>query len=235
MSLVEPQTASGSGSGSADVIARRSLGRTVVERLREMIVEGTLPPGAKLNERELCERFGVSRTPLREAISLLETEGLVALAPHRGASVTPVTLAELDEVFPVMQALEALTGERAARLATAEDIAGIAGLHQDMLAEYARRDRAAYFRLNEAIHDRLLDAAQNPTLAATTRSLASRIRRARFQANLTEARWAEAVAEHEEIMAALEARDAARLAAILPAHLAAKLRALRLVLHPAET
>ncbi|MEL6208434.1 MAG: GntR family transcriptional regulator, partial [Pseudomonadota bacterium] len=92
-------------------IERRTLGRSVVDRLREMIVEGDLAPGEKLNERLLCEGFGVSRTPLREAISLLATEGLVTLTPHRGASVTAVTLAELEEVFPVMQALERLTGE----------------------------------------------------------------------------------------------------------------------------
>ncbi|MEL6197442.1 MAG: FCD domain-containing protein, partial [Pseudomonadota bacterium] len=106
----------------------------------------------------------------------------------------------------------------------------IAELHDQMLRHYRDRDRAAYFRLNEAIHDRLLVAARNPTLEATTKLLASRIRRARFQANLTEARWAEAVAEHEIILTALQARDAQRLSEILPAHLAAKLASLRQVI-----
>lgn len=213
-----------------EAIERRRLGDALVERLRTLIVEGALKPGEKLNERVLCERFGVSRTPLREAISLLATEGLIAMRPHKGASVTAVTLAELEEVFPVMQALERLTGERAAALATAAEIEGIATLHDRMIACYRRRERMAYFHLNEAIHDAILVAARNPTLAATTQSLASRIRRARFQANLTEARWAEAVAEHEAILAALQARDGAGLGALLPDHLAAKLIALRAAL-----
>lgn len=211
-------------------IQRRTLGQTVVDRLRQMIVEGELHPGEKLNERELCETFGVSRTPLREAIGLLATEGLVALTPHRGASVTVVTLAELEEVFPVMMALEALTGERAAGLASDAEIAEIRRLHEGMIAAYRDRDRPTYFRLNEEIHDAILIAARNPTLASTTQMLAGRIRRARFQANLTETRWAEAVAEHEAILAALEARDAAALARLLPDHLAAKLKALQQVI-----
>lgn len=211
-------------------IERRTLGQSIVDRLRQMIVEGAIKPGEKLHERQLCETFGVSRTPLREAISLLATEGLVAMTPHRGASVTQVTLGELEEVFPVMQALEALTGERAARLATDEEIEEIARIHAAMMADYARRDRAGYFRLNEDIHDRILAAARNPTLEATTQMLASRIRRARFQANLTEARWAEAVAEHEIILDALQKRDGKRLSEILPAHLAAKLGSLRQVI-----
>ncbi|MGF1552118.1 MAG: GntR family transcriptional regulator [Paracoccaceae bacterium] len=212
------------------LIERRSLGREIADHLRRMIVEGEIAPGEKLNERVLCERFGVSRTPLREAFGLLSVEGLIALAPNRGASVTAVTLAELEEVFPVMQALERLTGERAARLATEAEVVEIAGLHAAMIERYEVRDRPAYFRLNERIHDAILEAARNPTLAATTQSLAGRVRRARFRANLTEARGAEALAEHEEILAALRARDAARLSAILPAHLAAKLAALRQVI-----
>ncbi|MEM7498337.1 MAG: GntR family transcriptional regulator [Pseudomonadota bacterium] len=211
-------------------IERVPLRASLVDALRQMIVEGVLAPGEKINERALCESFGVSRTPFREAINLLASEGLVAVTPHRGAAVTPITLGELEEVFPVLGALEALTGELAAANATEADIAEIDALHAEMIAHYEARDRAAYFRLNEAIHAALYRAAGNPTLACTARSLGFRLRRARYQANLTEARWAAAVAEHEGFMSALRVRDGARLATLLREHLEHKLSAVRTAL-----
>ncbi|MEL7137632.1 MAG: GntR family transcriptional regulator [Pseudomonadota bacterium] len=211
-------------------IERVPLRASLVDALRQMIVEGSLKPGEKINERALCESFGVSRTPFREAINLLAAEGLVAVTPHRGAAVTPITLDELEEVFPVLCALEALTGELAAQKASDAEIGAIERLHGEMLAHYEARDRAAYFRLNEAIHGALYEAAGNPTLTRTALSLGFRLRRARYQANLTETRWAAAVAEHEAFTAALKARDAGLLSRLLREHLENKLRAVRMAL-----
>ncbi|MEL6767915.1 MAG: GntR family transcriptional regulator [Pseudomonadota bacterium] len=211
-------------------IERVPLRASLVDALRQMIVEGSLPAGEKINERALCEVFGVSRTPFREAVNLLAAEGLVTVTPHRGAAVTPITLAELEEVFPVLGALEALTGELAARAATDAQIAQIEALHAEMTSHYEARDRAAYFRLNEAIHGALYEAAGNPTLSRTALSLGFRLRRARYQANLTETRWAAAMAEHEAFTAALRARDAGLLARLLREHLENKLAAVRLAL-----
>ncbi|MEM8622102.1 MAG: GntR family transcriptional regulator [Pseudomonadota bacterium] len=211
-------------------IDRKPLRESLADALRQMIVEGALGPGEKINERALCLQFGVSRTPFREAINLLATEGLVAVTPHRGAAVTPITLDELEEVFPVMGVLEALTGELAATRATDAEIAEIRVLHEEMMRCYRARDRAAYFQLNEEIHDALHRAARNETLARTALSLGLRLRRARYQANLTEARWAAAVAEHEAFTEALEARDAPLLARLLREHLEHKLAAVRAAL-----
>ncbi|MEM6679084.1 MAG: GntR family transcriptional regulator [Pseudomonadota bacterium] len=211
-------------------LERRPLRQGLLDALRQMIIEGALPPGEKINERELCERFAVSRTPMREAINLLAAEGLVSVTPHRGASVTPVTLEEIEEAFPVMGALEALTGELAAARATEAEIATVRALHEAMVRHHRAGERVEYFRVNEAIHDALLDAARNPTLSQTARGLAARLRRARFRANLTESRWAAAVAEHAAFTEALEARDAALLSRLLRGHLENKLAAIRTAL-----
>src|SRR3546814_17262975 len=96
-------------------IQRRPLHNELADRLRHMIVEGELAPGEKLAEKELCQRFGVSRTPLREAMRVLATEGLVLLTPTRGCTVAKLTLADLDEAFPLMGALAALSGALARR------------------------------------------------------------------------------------------------------------------------
>lgn len=214
----------------AGQIERRPLHHALVDRLRHMITEGTLEPGGKISERELCEQFGVSRTPLREALNLLAAEGLVSITPHRGASVTELTLADLEECFPVMGALEAVSGRLACQNATEAEIAAIRARHAEMVAHYEAGRLQDYFRCNEAIHDAILEAARNPTLAQMSRSLAGRVRRARYRANMTPARWARAVAEHLEILSALEARDAERLGRVLNEHLANKLETVKATL-----
>jgi len=202
-----------------NVLRRSLLHDEVVARLRTLIVEGELAPGARLPEKALCERFGIARTPLRESMRVLAAEGLVVLTPNRGASVSRITASDVDEMFPVMGALEALSGELACQLITEEQLAEIRALHYQMVLHYRRRERTDYFRLNQAIHGRILDAAANPTLSAMHRGLEVRIRRARYIANMSATRWAQAVAEHEAILEALGDRDGPRLARLLKQHL----------------
>jgi DNA-binding GntR family transcriptional regulator len=200
-------------------IARASLHDELVARLRDLIVEGELTPGMRVPERALCERFGVSRTPLREALKVLASEGFLHLLPNRGATVTSLTVADMDEVFPVMGALEALAGELACTRITGEQIAEIRALHYQMVLHYTRKELPQYFRLNQRIHELIMDAAGNATLSRLYRGLAGRIRRARYVANMTKVRWDNAVEEHEAILLALSQRDAARLGRILKQHL----------------
>lgn len=206
----------------ADPIVRRTLHDELLDRLRQMIVVGELIPGAKVPERELCERFGVSRTPLREALKVLASEGLVTLTPNRGAMIADLTLEDLEEAFPVMGALEALSGEMACANITDAEIAEIKRLHAEMITHYEARELKSYFQTNQQIHELLLAAARNQTLSSLYRSLEGRIRQARYLANMSEARWAQAVEEHEDMIAALEARDGAKLGSILKSHLANK-------------
>ncbi len=206
-----------------EAIVRRSLHDELVVRLQRLIIEGELTPGEKVPEKELCERYNVSRTPMREALKVLASEGLVTLTPNRGSSVTAITVEDLEEVFPVMGALEALSGELACEKITDAEIAAIGKSHREMIAHYRAQRLPEYFAVNEAIHNAILKAARNETLAAQHRTLSARVRRARYLANMTRERWDKAVAEHEEILAALQARDGRKLGIILKQHLRNKL------------
>lgn len=190
--------------------------------LREMIIEGELPPGLRVPERELCERFGVSRTPLREALKVLATEGHVTLLPNRGARVATLTLTDVRELFEVSGALEALAGELACARATDTEIAEIAEMTRRMVALYAARDLPPYYALNRAIHERIVAIAASATLTGLYHQVSTRIRRARFVAPMTDAGWALAVAEHEGMANALLRRDGPAAAAILKTHLSNK-------------
>lgn len=204
-------------------IARRPLHEEAADRLRELIVHGQLVAGTRLNERLLCVQFGVSRTPLREAIKLLAAEGLVELLPNRGAIVAKIDAMRVAETLAIMGALEALAGELACSNADDAQLAEIRALHYEMLAMHARGDLAGYFKFNQAIHLKLVKSSGNSLLYQIYGQLNANVRRARYMANLTRQRWDEAIREHAEILAALGARDAARLKALLADHLAHKL------------
>lgn len=206
-------------------ISRRPLHEEAVDRLRDLIVQGELTPGMRLNERVLCEQLGISRTPLREAIKLLATEGLVQLLPNRGAVVAAIDAPQLGSTLQVMGALESLAGELACRNASAERIDEIRRLHDEMLDMHAKGDLAGYFRYNQAIHEKIVAASGNAVLASTYRQLNANVRRARYMANLTQERWDAAVREHEEILAALAERNVTKLKRLLREHLEQKLAA----------
>ena len=214
---------------SAAPIARKGLHEEVAARLRDMIVEGALEPGARGPERELCLRFGISRTPLREALKILASEGLVDLQHHRGAVVSSLTAETLNDLFEVMGALEALAGKTACANASDAAIGEISALHERMLGHHARGELSDYFRLNQRIHEGIVAAAGNPVLSQLYRGLSVRIRRARYMANLSKPRWDQAVGEHQQILEALMARDGARLGRLLEEHLRRKLDVLKTV------
>ena len=207
---------------AAQTISRKSLHLELVDRLQPLIIGGELPPGSKVPEKDLCARFGVSRTPLREALKVLASDGLIHLQPNRGAWVTTVTVSEVQEVFPVLGALEALSGELACAVITDAEIDRVRDLHDQMLRSYQDRDLDAYFAINQKIHSAILLAARNETLKASCQALSLRMQRARYLANMTEGRWFDAVQEHEKIMAFLAARDGANLASTLQDHMDAK-------------
>ncbi len=192
----------------------------LLANLREMINQGELAPAARVPERALCERFGVSRTPLREALKVLAAEGLVELLPNRGARVATLGDEHLTHLFEVIAALEAEGGRLACARITADAVADIQGLHDRMHAHFLRGELKEYFALNQAIHAAILHAAANPVLSATYSSLAGRITRARYMSNLIRPdRWQTAMDEHGAILAALVRRDGAALGALLAQHL----------------
>jgi DNA-binding GntR family transcriptional regulator len=180
------------GGAPSAIIERRVLHEEVAGRLREWITEGVLAPGERLNERVLCSRLAVSRTPLREALKVLAAQNLVVLHPHRGASVAAPSAQE------------------------------IRALHDAMLAAHSRGDLPGYYRLNRAIHAAINACARNPMLTQTYDSVNLRIQNLRFRSNFKRAKWDAAVREHQRMLEALEARDAPALRALLEAHLRAK-------------
>jgi DNA-binding GntR family transcriptional regulator len=209
---------------AAEVIAipRAVLHGQVTQRLRQMLVEGQIAPGAKLNERELCEELNVSRTPLREAIKTLAAEGLVELLPNRGAIAVELGEADILNTFEVMAGLEGLSGELAAQRIGAEALAEIKALHFEMKAAYMRRDLSNYYRLNAAIHRAINTAAGNPVLTATYNQVNARLQALRFRSNQDGEKWQRAMEEHDRMVDALERRDSAALRAELVAHLGHK-------------
>jgi len=204
-------------------IVRRPLHEEAADRIRDLIVQGQLAAGTRLNERLLTAQFGLSRTPLREAIKVLATEGLVDLLPNRGAVVSQMDPVRLSETLVVMGALEALAGELACASATDAQLNEIRALHYEMLAHHARGDLAGYFKFNQAIHLKLVKYSGNAVLFNAYRQMNGNVRRARYMANLSRERWDAAVREHDEILAALGKRDVKRIKALLSDHLAHKL------------
>ena len=204
-------------------IARKSLHGELVVILRDMIVSGELKPGDKVPEAALCVRFGVSRTPLREATKVLAAEGLLQLLPSRGAVVAKITSAEIEELFPIMGVLEGLAGELACKKASDAEIAAIRQMHDEMIGFYRRREYAPYAKLNRAIHEALFAAARSPVLTGYFNNLIIRTHAVRFIARRSIERWSEAVEDHEKMMAALEARNGRLLGELLREHLRQKI------------
>lgn len=205
------------------LIDRQGLSSAVTARLRDMIVEGRLMPGARLNERVLCEQLLVSRTPLREAFKTLEVEGLINILPNRGAVVAQLSVEDVKQTFEVMAALEGLSGKLACQRITDDEVAEIRAIHEKMLAAHARRDLPAYYPLNHKIHDRINAAARNAVLTATYLQINARIQNIRFRSNFDQDKWNLAVQEHCEMLEALDKRDGDALQALLQRHLHHKL------------
>jgi DNA-binding GntR family transcriptional regulator len=193
----------------------------VASRLRDMIIEGELAPGTRVPEQKLCAQLGISRTPLREAFKALASEGLIELLPNRGAVVARLTIDDAEDIFQVLGALEGLAAELAAARIGDAEVADIAALHYRMVAHYKRGELMEYFKLNQRIHEAIIAASCSKALTQTYRALTARVARARYMGNLKAVRWETAVKEHEEILAALTSRDAARLTTLMRDHLLA--------------
>ncbi len=207
---------------SSNIIVRAPLHVQVAERLRVGIDSGELAPGARLNEVELCNDMGVSRTPLREAIRSLATEGLVELQPNRGAIVSVVSSEDVTEILPIMASLEGLGGRLAAVNMESEKILQVRNIHNQMISHYRNGAVDDYFETNRLIHELITEGSGNQTLVDTINNLSAKVRRARFSAHMTQESWAKAVAEHEEMIDALESRDSNRLESVLIQHIETK-------------
>jgi DNA-binding GntR family transcriptional regulator len=219
VSIAEKAAKMGDVAARIAPIQRVTLHGAVVNQLRDMIIEGALAPGARINEVQIGASLGVSRTPLREAIKTLASEGLVEMQPARGAVVRRFTQEDVRDILEALKIIEQACAVLACARADDAQIGEIAALHEDMMRLYAARDRLAYFKLNQAIHTALVKAGGNAALAEAHEQLQARIKRVRFVGNETPDRWAGAAREHEEMIAALRAREGAALASVMGRHL----------------
>jgi DNA-binding GntR family transcriptional regulator len=194
----------------------------VANDLRAGILHGRLAAGARLGEVELAERLGVSRTPVREALTRLAAEGLVEIVPNRGARVATWTVAELEGVFDLRVSLEPRLAGLAAGAATDADVAALDELAHRMIAVGTpgpRQDLDALVPLNRAFHDRLVALADHPTLAtALAAAIHPPIVRRNFH-TYDEASLRRSLAHHAEIVAALRAGDPVWAQAVMTAHI----------------
>jgi DNA-binding GntR family transcriptional regulator len=200
-------------------INRLNLSEQIANQLRDMIIQNHFASGARIRERDVCKNLQVSRTPLREALRVLASEGLVELIPNCGAVITSPSAEEIADMLQLLGVLEAFAGERACSLITQEEINEIKALQYEMLAAFARGDRLQYFKLNQSIHLAIVKAARSETLLSTHSRLNARLYRIRYQSNLRNELWGSAVEEHNKILDALEKRDALSLSALLRQHL----------------
>jgi DNA-binding GntR family transcriptional regulator len=200
-------------------VVRHTLHDELVGRIRDMIIEGQLAPGSRIHEGQLGVALGVSRTPLREALKFVASEGLIDLVPGRGGIVRRLTPRDVRNMLDVLTALETLAGRLACRIATDAQIAEVRQTHDRMMALYADRQRLEYYKLNQAIHSAIAALSGNDFLVATHEAIQSRLKRIRFIGNEAPDNWSGAVQEHVEMIDALERRDEPALTEVLTRHL----------------
>ena len=211
----------------ARILRRASLHVEAAALVRKEILEGKLTPGLRLNERLLCDQYGISRTPLREAFKVLAAEGLVQLLPNRGAMVAALSLESFNATLSVMAHLEIMIGKGAAEHLSDEDLHLFRIWHHEMFGHFLRQEMIPYFQANQTIHLELARRSGNPILAKIYEGLNTKILRYRYQANLQPERWRAAIEEHETILSALIMRDGPRLGQLLHDHLINKGEAIR--------
>ncbi|MEI2416054.1 GntR family transcriptional regulator [Orrella sp. JC864] len=208
-------------------IVQQALYQEVASRLRHMIRVRQLTAGAWIDEARLTQQLGISRTPLREALKVLATEGLVRLEPRRGCFVSELSWRDIEDIFPLIANLEGLCAHEAARKIREQDIAPLEALHAQLRthAEAGRID--AYYDTNYRIHAAIQELADNRWLSDSVDRLRKVIGLSRYQSLTVPGRVARSCAEHLAIFQALKDRDPARAEACAREHLMNQLLALR--------
>ncbi|TCK30316.1 GntR family transcriptional regulator [Ancylobacter aquaticus] len=192
-----------------------TLHEQIVAKLRAVLLNGELADGARIPEAQLCLRFGISRTPLREALKVLAAEGFIELRPNRGSIVAPIDPVEVGHLFEMKGSVEHMIGRLAAVRATDVDAARIERAHAEL---GGHPDPAVYTALNQDFHRALAVATHNPVLVQTYDNLQKRVLRLRFVVNENPTRVAQSFGEHEGIMVAFRARARLDLAERLEEH-----------------
>jgi DNA-binding GntR family transcriptional regulator len=200
-------------------IAPTALYQEVAERLRQRIFAHELTPGTWIDEQKLAEQYGISRTPLREALKVLASEGLVELKPRRGCYVTEISRRDLDDIFPLIALLEGRTAADAVRRAKQSDIRELREMHEQL--ESAARDGRIgdFFEANQSFHRRLQELADNRWMLSVIQDLRKVLKLSRLHSLSLEGRLQQSLDEHRGIMSAIEAGDASAVERAMHDHL----------------
>jgi len=191
---------------------------TMKEALEQEIVTGQLAPGTRLEEMGLAERFGMSRTPVREALNQLASIGLVEMRPRRGAVVAEIGLKQMMEMFEVMAELEGMCGQLAARRMSGEDRAKLVDCHEQARPFADAEDHDGYYDANVCFHECIYQGSHNSYLADQTRALRNRLAPYRRLQLRQRQRLSESYQEHGEILDAIVQGDEARAKQLLSDH-----------------
>ncbi len=191
----------------------------IADMLRNMIMTGKLVEGDKVNENDLCETLGISKTPLREALRVLSGEGLIRLVANRGAFVTKPTFEEIAEMFDVMSLLEGFCARAACKKMTPKDFVRLEKLHAKLEESFQRHDQEDYIRINDQYHSLVQQIAGNRTLNQIVKSLRKKILLYRFQSLNLPARFEHSIREHRELLDAFRQRNHLRAEALMREHL----------------
>lgn len=193
---------------AAIVVRYAPMHDQILPHLRRDIVENRWKSGERLSEPLLCKQFGVSRTPLREALKTLEAEGLVRLIPHVGAVVTDPDAAEVGETMEILIALEQLAATRVAQNASDEALREIERLYREMRAAADAVDTARYYALNDQFHHTIVDATGNRSLIDLHEKVMWHVHRERHRANFCEPLTGDSANSHKDLVGAILARQA---------------------------
>ena len=203
---------------SALTLTPRALYEEVAEQLRQRIFRRELEPGSWIDELKIAEEFGISRTPLREALKVLAAEGLVTMKVRRGAYVTEMSEKDLRDVYHLLSLLESDAAGVVAERATPEQLGALVALHAELEAAVGEREQ--FFAVNERFHMLLLELADNRWRSQMVADLRKVMKLNRHNSLFKEGRIADSLNEHRAIMAAMEARDAKRTRKAMQAHFA---------------
>ena len=199
-------------------LRERALYEQVAEQLRSRMLAHTLHPGSWIDEQAIAAEYGISRTPLREALKVLAAEGLVTMKLRRGAYVTEVSERDLHEVYHLLALLESDAAMVVARTATPAQIAELLALHAELEAQVGNRD--LFFAANERFHMKLLDIADNRWRNQLVADLRKVMKLNRHHSLFKQGRLEASLKEHRQIMAALKARNGERAQHLMRQHFA---------------
>lgn len=186
----------------------RALHQDVAGKIREMIRKGVLVRGQRVIEADICQQLGVSRTPLREALRVLESEGLVQLVPHKGVQIRQPSMEEIQEMFEVMAVLEGTCARLTVQKMPAAGWRKLERLHHKLETHYAEGDREKYIVANNDFHALIQELAGNRVLDDIVGRLRDKVALYRHQQIYEQGRFDESMQEHRDILDALRRRDA---------------------------